>query len=213
MKFDDLLGIVAEEPVFETSLLLAGDVDPVDVRRQLSRWTSTGRLHRLRRGLYALAPPFQRARPHPFVVANRMVRPSYVSLQSALAFHSVIPEAVPVTTCITTARPGRFSTPLGDFAFRHIKLELFRGFRALDVGGRHDAVVATPEKALLDLLYLEKDSDSEAYLDGLRLELADGFDLNRLDQDSEWFGRGKVRRAVVRLIAREACASKEYERL
>ena len=170
MKFDELLGIVGEEPLFDTSLLLAGDVDPADIRRQLSRWTSTGRLHRLRRGVYALAPPFRRVGPHPFVVANRLVRPSYVSLQSALAYHSVIPEAVPVTTSITTARPGRFSTPLGDFAFRHIKRELFRGFRTIDVGGRHDAVVATPEKALLDLLYLRG-----------RIPLPDELELSELD--------------------------------
>ncbi len=211
MKFDDLLSIVAEEPLFETSLLLAGDVDPVDVRRQLSRWTSKGRLHRLRRGLYALAPPFQRVRPHPFVVANRMVRPSYVSLQSALAYHSVIPEAVPVTTSVTTGRPGRFSTALGDFVFRHIKLALFRGFRTMDVGDRHDAFMATPEKALLDLLYLEKSSDSEAFLDELRLELGDGLDMNRLDEESKWFGRGKVRRAVGPLMDRSRGAAREYE--
>ena len=51
--------------------MLAGDVDPTDVRRQLSRWVTAGRLYRLRRGLYALAPPFQKVLPHPFLVANR----------------------------------------------------------------------------------------------------------------------------------------------
>jgi len=50
MEFANLLKIVGEEPVFETSLLLAGEVDPADVRRQLSRWTTSGRLHQLRRG-------------------------------------------------------------------------------------------------------------------------------------------------------------------
>jgi hypothetical protein len=67
MEFEQLLEIVGNEPVFETSLLLAGDVDPADVRRQLSRWTKAGRLYQLRRGLYALAPPFQKVKPHPFL--------------------------------------------------------------------------------------------------------------------------------------------------
>jgi predicted transcriptional regulator of viral defense system len=211
MKFDELLSIVAEEPVFETALLLSGDVNPVDVRRQLSRWTSRGRLYRLRRGLYALAPPFQKVRPHPFVVANRLVRPSYVSLQSALAHYGVIPEAVPVTTSVTTARPGRFSTPLGDFAFRHMQVGLFQGFRAVDVGGRHDAFVAASEKALLDLLYLEKGSDSETFLDELRLELGDGIDLDRLSKSCEDFGHGKVRRAITLLIDRARDAANVCE--
>ena len=72
MKFDSLLEAVGDEPVFETGLLLAGDVDPVAVRHQLSRWMETGRIYRLRRGLYSLAPPFRKILPHPFLVANRM---------------------------------------------------------------------------------------------------------------------------------------------
>src|SRR4051794_5385816 len=129
MRFEDLLGIVGSEPVFETGLLLAGDVDPVDVRRQLSRWTRAGRLYQLRRGLYALAPPFQKVQPHPFLVANRLVPGSYVSLQSVLAEHSLIPEYVPVTTSVTTSRPGRWDTPLGSYLFRHLQPDLITGFR------------------------------------------------------------------------------------
>src|SRR5574337_159426 len=89
MEFAKLVKLAADEPVFETGLLLAGNVDPRDVRRQLSRWTKAGRLYQLRRGLYALAPPFQKIKPHPFVVANRMVHSSYVSCQSALAHYGL----------------------------------------------------------------------------------------------------------------------------
>ncbi|NJL27260.1 MAG: type IV toxin-antitoxin system AbiEi family antitoxin domain-containing protein, partial [Thermoanaerobaculia bacterium] len=39
-------------------------------RRQISRWVEAGRLYQLRRGLYALAPPFQKTKPHPFLVAT-----------------------------------------------------------------------------------------------------------------------------------------------
>src|SRR3954466_2221215 len=98
MKFEELLEIVADDPLFETGVLLAGDVDPANVHRQLSRWVRAGRLHQLRRGLYAVAPPFQKVRPHPFLIANRLVPGSYVSLQSVLANSSLIPESVPVTT-------------------------------------------------------------------------------------------------------------------
>jgi predicted transcriptional regulator of viral defense system len=202
MKFEELLSIVEDEPVFETSLLLSGNVDPVDVRRQLSRWAGNGRLYRLRRGLYALAPPYRKVKAHPFVVANRMVRPSYVSLQSAMAIHGLIPESVPVTTSITTGRPGEFSTPLGAFVFRHVRTPLFQGFREVEMDTLQSAFVATPEKALLDLLYLEKGSDSEAYLAELRLEIDDGFDLEELERFSRIFRSGKVRRAVAGVIDR-----------
>ena len=106
MEFRQLVEIVGDEPAFETALLLAGDVDPNDVRKQLSRWTQAGRLYQLRRGLYTLAPPFQKVKSHPFVIANRLVPNSYVSCQSALAHYGLIPEYVPVTTSVTTARPS-----------------------------------------------------------------------------------------------------------
>jgi hypothetical protein len=58
MKFDDLLVSTSKQPFFETGLLLAGAVDPADVRRQLSRWVRAGRVIQLRRGLYSLAAPY-----------------------------------------------------------------------------------------------------------------------------------------------------------
>jgi predicted transcriptional regulator of viral defense system len=97
---------VGDEPVFETGLLLAGDVDVADVHKQLSRWTSAGRLYQLRRGLYTLAPLYQKARPHPFMIANRVVRGSYVSCQSALAHYGLIPEEVLAVTSVASSRPG-----------------------------------------------------------------------------------------------------------
>jgi predicted transcriptional regulator of viral defense system len=179
MKFPRLLEIVGDEPVFETGLLLAGNVDPTNVRRQLSRWTGAGRLYQLRRGLYALAPPFQKIKPHPFLVANRLARGSYVSLQSALAYHGLIPEAVPVTTSVTTLRPARWDTPWGTFEVRHVKKDLFFGYELNDVGIDQRAFVATPEKALLDLVYLQPRGDAPEYLRELRLQNLERLDLDR----------------------------------
>ena len=51
MEFAGLVEIIGDEPVFETGLLLAGDANPSEVRRQLSRWTKTGKIYQLRRGL------------------------------------------------------------------------------------------------------------------------------------------------------------------
>ena len=58
MEFNDLLDLVGEEPIFNSSLLMAGDVNPGLMRQQLSRWVKSGKVYQLRRGLYALAPPY-----------------------------------------------------------------------------------------------------------------------------------------------------------
>ena len=213
MKFAELQKIVGKEPVFETGLLLSGGVKPDDLRRQLSRLTATGRVIRLRRGLYALAPPFRKTRPHPFLVANRLVRASYVSMQSALSYHGLIPEHVPVVTSVTTLRPGRWQTPLGEFDYRHIKRELFNGYGMVEVGENQEALVAAPEKALLDLVYLQPGADTREYLRELRLENMDELDLEELKHLVEGSGSAKLHRAVAILetIAREEAG--EYEAL
>ncbi len=213
MEFEELLEIVGDEPVFETSLLLAGDVDPANVYRQLSRWTDAGRIYQLRRGLYALAPPFQKVEPHPFLVANRLVEPSYVSLQSALGHYGLIPEVVPVATSVTTGRPGRWDTPLGSYAFRHVKTELFRDYRRLSVSDGQEAFVASPEKALVDLVYLEPGADSLAYLQELRLQNLDQLDVVRLQRQAEHADSPKLERAAARVAAMARSELAEYETL
>ncbi|MGQ9491439.1 MAG: type IV toxin-antitoxin system AbiEi family antitoxin domain-containing protein, partial [Anaerolineae bacterium] len=196
MEFSRLLTIIGEEPLFETGLLLAGEVDPNDVRRQLSRWVKAGRLYQLRRGLYALAPPFQKVKPHPFVVANRMARGSYVSLQAALAHYGLIPEAVSAVTSVTTARPGRWETPLGIYEFRHLRPELCFGYRLVEVSPGQRAFIASPEKALLDLIYLHPGGDEPAYLRELRLQNLERLELEALQRMAAQAGKPKLQRAA-----------------
>jgi len=213
MRFADLIEVVGDEPVFGTGILLAGDVDPVDIRRQLSRWTQSGRVYKLRRGLYALAPPFQKVKAHPFLIANRVMQPSYVSLQSALAHYGLIPEYVPLTTSVTTVRTDRWETPLGSYAFRHLKTELFQGYCLLEVGPGQRAFVASPEKALLDLIYLEAGADSPIYLQELRLQNLDQLDLDALQRHADSAQSPKLRRATAHLMRLARSEATEYESL
>jgi predicted transcriptional regulator of viral defense system len=213
MEFSKLIKIAGEEPAFETGLLLAGEVDPADVRRQLSRWTSAGRLYQLRRGLYTLAPPFQKVKPHPFVIANLMVRGSYVSCQSALAHYDLIPEYVPVITSVTAVRPARWETPLGNFEFRHLKINLLRGYRWIDVGEGQKAFVALPEKALLDLIHLQPEADSPEYLRELRLQNLERLNLDELQRLAALFDKPKLKRAAKFIAELATTEAQEYETL
>jgi len=213
MDFVRLVKLVGDEPVFESSLLLAGEVDARDVRRQLSRWSKAGRLYQLRRGLYTLAPPFQKIKPHPFVLANRMARGSYISCQSALAHYGLIPEYVPVIVSVTTARPGRWETPLGIFEFHHIKTDWLRGYRLIELGGGQKASVASPEKALLDLIHLHPGGDSPQYLRELRPQNLERLDLDELQRLAELASRPKLKRAANFIVELARTDALEYEAL
>ncbi len=199
MRFERLLEIVGEEPVFHSSLLLAGEVDPVDLGRQLSRWVKSGKLIQLRRGLYALSEPHRKIAPHPFFVANQLKRASYISLQSALEHYGLIPEYVPSITSVTTGRPETVSTPLGTFIFKHVKKELFFGYQNIELGGGQSAFVARPEKALLDLFYLIPGSDDIRYLKELRLQNVGNLNFAALIAQAEKFDSRKVLRAAQRI--------------
>ena len=211
MEYERLLDLVGDDPVFETALLLAGKVNPEVVRMQLARWMNNGRVHQLRRGLYMIAPPYQKVKPHPFLVANHMQRASYVSGQSALAFYGLIPEVVPVTLSVTAGRPEHLDTPQGVFEFRHVKPGLLRGYRMTDLGLGQQALVATPEKALLDLVYLQPGGDTPNYIHELRLQNLERLDLDELHRQVEIFNTPKLRRVVETITRLVQSEKQEYE--
>lgn len=217
MDFERLLELVGNEPVFETALLLAGKVRPDLVRLQLTRWTNSGRVYQLRRGVYAIAPPYQKVKPHPFLIANHLQRASYISRQSALAFYGLIPEVTPVTTSVTGGRPERLETPLGVFEFRHVKPELLRGYCMTDLHSHthltQQALVATPEKALLDLIYLQPGGDAPDYLNELRLQNLERLNIEALRRQATLFSLPKMQRACEHIICLAQAETQEYETL
>lgn len=210
MKFGNLLSLVGDQPLFETGLLLAGDVDPDHVRRQLSRWVRSGRVRQLRRGLYTLAPPYQNIAPHPFLIANTLVPGSYVSGQSVLAFYGLIPEYTPGTTSVTMLRPAQWE---GGFHFQHLAPHLFFGYQLVELPQGQEAFVATPEKALLDLAHLTAHSDSTSYLGQLRLQNLERLDFARLDEFVERARKPKWRRIAEQVKKLALSEKEEYEEL
>jgi predicted transcriptional regulator of viral defense system len=206
MKWAELLDAVGEEPVFSSSLLKVGEVHLPGLQVQLARWVEAGKVLRLRRGVYVLARPHRKADPHPFLLANALRANSYVSLQSALAHHGMIPEHVPVVTSVTTSRPESLETGMGAFSFRHLRPPHFFGYVREEVSSRQAAFVATPEKALLDLVYLTPGGEREAYLRELRLQNLGSLDGARLRETAGRFAKPKVERAVraiLRLVTEE----------
>ena len=189
-----------DEPVFASSLLRVAGIKTSQIELQLVRWVKSGRLLKLRRGVYVLGKPYRKIEPHPFLIANRLQRGSYVSFQSALAYYDLIPEHVPVVTSATTGRSESLKTPLGVFIFRHLKAGMFSGFRQVKIADRQQAVIATSEKALVDLLYATPGSDSDGYIEELRLQNTDGLSEDELEKHAGVTGKCKVERAVKKIL-------------
>jgi predicted transcriptional regulator of viral defense system len=131
------------------------------------RAVAKGEVLRLTPGRYCLAEPYRKAHPHPFVVAAFLHSPSHISLESALSFHGLIPEAVHEVTSVTARRGRLFSTPLGRFAFLRVPANDARaGVKAMQVDRNGWVFLATPVRAIADLVYLRKEVDWRR--DGIR---------------------------------------------
>ena len=212
MSFTDLLHIVGDEPVFDTGFLAADTTSATALPGQLDRWRRAGKILQLRRGLYALAPPYRKTYPQPFLVANRMSPGSYVSGVAALAHYGAIPEAVFEVTSCGPGRPCQRETPLGRFSYRFLKPALRTGYRRLELAGRQYAFVATPEKAFLDLAWFHPDGDNPAWIDELRLDL-EAFSSGALRAAADATGSPKLMRAASYLASQVDDPALRYDPL
>ena len=199
MKFESLLKLATELHCFSAGMLTAGE-NIEHVRVQLNRWVESGKVVRLKKGWYTLAEPYRRIRLSLPVIGCTIKHGSYVSLQSALSHHGLIPEYVPETVCVTTGRPQIIHTPFGRIRYRHLKQEAFWGFEETNYGAQ-SAFIALPEKALLDLFYFTPGSVDAHYVSELRLQNQDNLQLDELAQMAE--GYGSPRLAQVPALLRE----------
>lgn len=170
--------------------------DPGFDRNNFVRWTRKGYLLRLRRGMYAFAD----CKDDPEMAlyfANKIYRPSYISLHSALSFYGLIPEAVVQITSVTPLKTAFFSNPFGEYSYRSVRKDLIFGYEPRQLANKRTIFHATIEKALLDLLYLYPFYRTEKDLADLRLDqniLHQDVDLDRWDSYCGLFRSAALRR-------------------
>lgn len=138
-------------------------------RNNLTRWTKRGYLVRLRQGYFAF-PEYKNKTDYSLYFANRIYRPSYISLHTALSFYGMIPEAVVQITSVTSLKTTSFANDFGEYSYKNVKENLMFGYELKPMADNRIMQFATPEKALLDLLYLYPFYNNEQELEELRLD-------------------------------------------
>ncbi|MDD4590552.1 MAG: hypothetical protein PHG06_09020 [Parabacteroides sp.] len=134
----------------------------------LTRWIKQGLLIKLRQGFYSF-PSLKKQPNFVLYVSNRIYKPSYISLHTALAFYGIIPEAVTQITAVSAMKTATFDNDFGSFTYKKIKENLFFGYE-LKLLENRNILFATAEKALLDLLYLYPFYNSNEEMEDLRLD-------------------------------------------
>lgn len=147
----------------------------------------SGLFMKVKNGMYALRAHL----PPAYLLANKMLVPSYVSLETALSHYSIIPEIVYTITSVTTKLRREFTTPWLAFSYQQIKRHAFTGYTQHKEDGIV-TLVAEPEKALVDYLY---------FADLGKREPNDRLNLSKLSREKvEDYARLFGRKSLFRLI-------------
>ena len=141
-------------PLFSSSMLSSLTKNDDTLKVQLSIWKKKGLISSLRKGLYVLGSEEREIEPSPFYLANQIFIPSYVSMESALAYYGLIPEFIAATTSVTVRKTCKFKNEFGLFTYQHVISPGYTGFEVIQETQNIKVLIAIPEKAIVDFLYL-----------------------------------------------------------
>jgi len=152
MTFSEIIRPYSGQPLTRQLLLnlLKDYKRPFD---KLSELVRQELLTPVKRGIFIPGPASKVDQPEPFLLANHLAGPSYVSLETALSHWQLIPEHVFEVSSMTTGRSKIYQTPVGRFSYTHLPLPYYAfGQQRLQFTTDQAALVAIPEKAVCDMI-------------------------------------------------------------
>ena len=171
-------------------------------KNNLTRWAKQNLLIKLRNSWYSF-PDYLKTPNIQHFVSNKMYSPSYVSLHSALAFYGIIPEAIVQTTAVSSLKKANFENVFGSFSYQQILPELMFGYEQKSFLNKQSLLFATPEKAILDLLYLYPQYNNKQEISELRFDeefMQEDLNTECLNEFTEKFQSKTLRNRVNLLL-------------
>lgn len=165
MQFRTFENQIAPMPVFNLN-----DIRKIDAtfkRQQLNYWLKQNYINKLVAGYYSLHDqPINESLL--YFIANHIYEPSYISLETALAYYQIIPEHVFGVTSVSTRKTKTFHSEWGRFSYRSISNRLMFGYQIIVISPNVKFKIAKLEKVILDYLYLNSHIQSSDDFSGLR---------------------------------------------
>jgi len=153
MDFYDFEEKVKNYPVFTASEVKNIFFGQKNITKQIAFWLKKGYLEKIRDGLYILSK--FKDETNPMLLAGKIYEPSYLSLEFALNYYGIIPDIPGTYTSVTSRTTKYFKNRFGNFTYQKIKPDFFSGYETRNEKNI-SFNIATPEKALVDYLYLNK---------------------------------------------------------
>lgn len=151
-------------------------------KKNLVNWQKKEYITKIRNGYYCFSD-IEKNEFFLYHTSNKIYTPSYISLETALANYNIIPEGVFSIIGITTLKTTHFSSPIGQFEYKHVKPSLFFGYKIIKFQNQIYKIAA-PEKAILDYIYLHPNLNHLEDFNALRWnkKLLSNLDLNLFKQ-------------------------------
>jgi len=160
MDFYDFEEKMKNYPVFTASEARSVFFDQKNIIIQIAFWLKKGYLEKIKNGLYILSRV--KNETNPMVLAEKIYEPSYLSLEFALNYYGIIPDIPGTYTSVTSRTTKYFKNQFGNFTYQKIKPEFFTGYETRSEKNI-SFNIATPEKALVDYIYLNKNKISDDF--------------------------------------------------
>ncbi len=191
MRYEEFREKVEDYPVFGDWIFEIIADDSKVLRNCITEWVKKGLVIRLKQGLYTLRDKDRRKKVTKSYLANQIYSPSYISLEYALQHYNFIPEAVYLITSVSSKKTHTFRNQLGRFSYSHVKQEVFSDYILKKDIYDNEYYIASPEKALLDFLYLRvryiKNIRANIFDESYRLQNLDDVDCDKLLASSKKF--------------------------
>lgn len=174
---------------------------------KISELMKSGELIPLKNGLYISGSKDDYNNPEPFLIANHLWGPSYISLYSALSYWGLIPERVYEISSITMKVSKKYQTTQGKFTYRFMPSPYYSfGVKSVKLSPKQVVLIATPEKALCDKiittagLNLRSPVQTRTFLlDDLRIDLESLGKLN-LKEIKSWIDDAPKKQSLRMLV-------------
>lgn len=175
----------AETAYIEAQNLLPLLSDYTNPRDFVFRLVKKGDLIRLKNGFFLIADKIKN-KPVPYEqIANLLYGPSYLSLEWALSYYGLIPEGVYVVTSISATKSKTYDTPIGTFDYVYLSRYRYTPGVLQRKNETGNFLIASPEKALADLVHFKSKhlSPKDLLIDLIEGRRIEEEDLKNLDRE------------------------------
>lgn len=158
-------------------------------KQRLSEWQKKGYIKKIIKEFYIFSD-IEINESVLFIMANKIYKPSYISLEMALSYHNLIPESVYSVTSVTSRLTRNYNTSLGHFVYHKIKPGLMFGYRLVSYKN-YNFKMAEAEKAILDFFYINSHLKSDGDFEELRINkdaFQEKFDIKKAKRYLLQFG-------------------------